>query len=169
MRPEQIIVAILNQMRKLLMIKEFLATPEGSGWFAACPFGQFKTAVLPAIVEHDQKLARRLGEWREALADSADSRSGGARGGNQAVGKPGSDLYIAPQPKNPYPVYQLFRKSDRFRFEELRLAIGYLATADRQIKSGAEHKQLILEKLIWSICGGEDAIHKDRLHHRSGK
>ena len=168
-RPEQIIVAVLNQVRKLLQVKGFLSTPAGSGWFATCPFGQFKTAVLPAILEHDLKLSQRIGEWRKALAGEVDPGAGSEGVGKKTVSKAATDLYIAPQPKNPYPVYQLFRKSERFSPEELRQAVTALSAADRQIKSGADNKQLILEKLIWRICGGEDAIHKDRLHHRSGQ
>lgn len=168
-RPEQIVVAVLNQVRKLLRIKEFVSTPDGSAWYAACPFGQFKTAVLPAILAHDRQLSDRIKQWREALTAAVDSGSGKARGGSKPVGKAGSDLSIAPQPKNPYPVYQLFRKSESFSPEELRQAVEHLAQADRQIKSGAENKQLILENLVWSICGGKDAIDEDRLHHRSGQ
>ncbi len=169
MRPEQIIVAVLNQVRKLLRIKEFLTTPEGSVWFGACPFGQFKTAVMPAIQEHDQKLMHRIGEWQKALTTDADPGGGGGGAGRKTAGKASSDLSIAPQPKNPYPVFLLFRKSEKFSPGELRLAVEYLAEADRQIKSGAENRKLILEKLVWSICGGEDDIDENRLHHRSGK
>jgi DNA polymerase-3 subunit delta len=168
-RPEQIVVAILNQVRKLLRIKEFLATAEGSVWVAACAFGQFKAEVLPAILQHDRKLSQRLGEWRQTLAAAADPDGRRKAGGKKAAGRASSDLFIAPQPKNPYPVYQLFRKSERFSPEELRQAVAFLSQADRKIKSGADNKQLILETLIWSICGGEDAIDEDRLHYRTGK
>ena len=168
MRPEQIVVAILNQVRKLLRIKEFVATPEGSVWFAGCAFGQFKTTVMPAIQIHDQQLLHRIGEWRNELTAPADSGSQSRAGAKKFVGKAGSDLPIAPQPKNPYPVYQLFRKSERFNLKSLLRAVEHLARADRQIKSGTENKQLILEKLVWSVCGGEDASDKDRLYHRTG-
>jgi DNA polymerase-3 subunit delta len=168
-RPEQIVVAILNQVRKLLRIKEFLASAEGSVWVAACAFGQFKAEVLPAILQHDQKLSQRIGEWRQTLAAADDPEGSRKTGGKKAAGRASSDLFIAAQPKNPYPVYQLFRKSERFSSEELRQAVAVLSQADRRIKSGADNKQLILEKLVWSICGGKDAIDKDRLHHWSGK
>jgi DNA polymerase-3 subunit delta len=169
MRPEQIVVAILNQVRKLLRIKEFIAATEGSSWFAGCSFGQFKTDVMPAIQAHDQQLMHQIGEWRDALTATADSGSESRAGGKRFAIKTGSDLSIAPQPKNPYPVYQLFRKSEHFDPQSLLKAIEHLARADRQIKSGAENKQLILEKLVWSVCGGEDASDKDRLYHRTGK
>ena len=90
-------------------------------------------------------------------------------GGKKFAGKKGSDLSIAPQPKNPYPVFQLFNKSEKFSAGELRQAVEHLARADRWIKSGAENKQLILENLVWSICGGKHAIDKNRMHHRSGE
>ena len=169
LRPEQIVVSILNQVRKLLRIKEFLSTDEGSVWVAASTFGHFKTTVLPAIAAHDRKLSDRIGQWHRALTDTSDSDSSGRRAGPKMSGKPPSDLYIAPQPKNPYPVYQLFLKSEKFSLLELRQAVEHLVRADRRIKSGAENKQLILEELVWSICGGEDASDQDRLHHRPGK
>ena len=168
-RPEQIVVAVLNQVRKLLRIKEFIATPEGGVWFAACPFNQFRTTVMPAVVEHDQNLSQRLTQWRDVLTAAGDSKGSSGAGSKKSAAKAGSDLLIAPQPHNPYPVYQLFRKSERFSSGELRQAVEVLAQADRQIKGGSENKQLVLEKLVWSICGGEDAIDKDRLHHRPGK
>ena len=103
------------------------------------------------------------------MTATADSGSQSRAGGKRFAVKAGSDLSIAPQPKNPYPVYQLFRKSEHFDPQSLLKAIEHLAQADRQIKSGAENKQLILEKLVWSVCGGEDASDKDRLYHRTGK
>ena len=169
MRPEQIVVAILNQVRKLLRIKEFQATADGSAWFATCPFGTFKTDVLPAIVSHDRQLMQCVEQWRHQLKNTGDPDTGGAGGDKRYVGKAGSDLSIAPQPKNPYPVYQLFKKSELFSLDTLRQAVEYLARADRRIKRGSENKQLILEKLVWNICGGEDAIDEDRVYHRPGK
>ena len=59
---------------------------------------------------------------------------------------------MAKNPKNPYPVYQLFRKSEKFTLDEISGAFELLTLADQRIKSGGENKQLILEEVLFQIC-----------------
>jgi len=143
LQPEQILVAIVNQIRKLLRIKDFLASPHGGLWHPGCPYGLFKETVLPAVVEFDRSLAEQLQQW-----DAAD---GSSAGGN-AVRRRKTDLSIVKNPKNPYPVYQQFLASDRFSSDALIEAFDHLAAADRRIKSAAEDKKKVLEDLLMRIC-----------------
>ena len=63
-----------------------------------------------------------------------------------------SDLVLAKNPGNAFPVYQLIKKSDGFSREELLRAIDLLSRTDSQLKSSAIDARLILERLIWQIC-----------------
>ena len=152
MRPEQVIVAVLNQIRKLLRIKEFVAGPAGQTWFARCPYRQFIDVVMPAIQESDRTLLKELQQWQDASAGTESSQSRQKERGKRKPVKPRTDLLIAKNPKNPFPVYQLFKKSEQFTRDELFSAFESLTRTDLRIKSGAENKKLILEELIINIC-----------------
>jgi DNA polymerase-3 subunit delta len=152
MRPEQVIVAVLNQIRKLLRIKEFIAGPAGRTWFAGCPYKEFNSVVMPAIQESDRALLEELQQWQDTLAGTESSESRPKERGKGKPAKPRTDLLIAKNPKNPYPVYQLFKKSEQFTWDELISAFDSLTRTDLRIKSGAENKKLILEELIINIC-----------------
>jgi DNA polymerase-3 subunit delta len=152
MLPEQVVVAVLNQIRKLLRIKEFIAEPAGRTWFAGCPYGQFNSVVMPAIQASDRALLAELQQWQDSLADTGSSESRPNQRRKKKPAKPRTDLLIAKNPKNSYPVYQLFRKSERFTMDELFSAFESLTRSDLRIKSGAENKKLILEELVINIC-----------------
>ena len=154
MRPEQIIVAVLNQIRKLLLIKEFVGGPSGRVWSPGCSFGHFKSVVLPALVETDRSLQEQLQQWRQILVDDAGVRTGEkAKPRKTKIKKPSSDLFLVKNPNNPYPIYQLFVKSERFSMDELLQAFEHLAVADHRIKSGTENKKTTLETAVVRICG----------------
>jgi DNA polymerase-3 subunit delta len=153
MQPEQILVAILNQVRKLLRVKEFCATDAGRAWFPGCPYGQFKTAVLPAVMEFDKKLIQELGNWQEQITVAKEPQKGGtgARRRKKKT-KQKTDLSLVKSANNPYPVFQTFQKADRFSEKELIDAFDHLSRADMRIKTGSENKKLVLEELVFNIC-----------------
>lgn len=63
-----------------------------------------------------------------------------------------TDLLIAKNPNNPYPVFQLFSKSERFTKEELLDSIEYMSKADLRLKSTGQNPKLVLEDVIFHIC-----------------
>jgi DNA polymerase III delta subunit len=71
---------------------------------------------------------------------------------NREKKKTGSDLIIARNPKNFYPVYQLLKKSERFTKTELSDALELVNEVDIQLKSSRQDPKLVLEKLILHIC-----------------
>lgn len=143
LQPEQILVAIVNQVRKLLRIKDFLAGPHGGLWVPGCPYGRFKETVLPAAEELDRSLAQHL----QDLGQAAHTAAGG-----KAARRTKTDLFIVKNPKNPYPVYQQFLAADRFTLDALLEAFEHLTAADRRIKSAAEDKKKVLEEVLMRIC-----------------
>jgi DNA polymerase-3 subunit delta len=62
-------------------------------------------------------------------------------------------MRIAPNPKNPYPVYQTFVKSDRFTRRSLMTALFRLNRADLSLKSSSRDAALVLKSLVLEICG----------------
>ena len=155
--PLQIFTALINQIRKLLLVKDFVESPSGGVWQAACPYDYFQKRVMPAIAEYDRQLLEHLEDRQATLARESELPAIGspAKKTRKKNVKAGTDLLIAKNPNNPYPIYLLFRKSERFKKEELIKAFETLNTADKQLKSGNQNPKLVLEKVILSICRRE--------------
>jgi DNA polymerase-3 subunit delta len=156
--PLQAFAAMINQMRKLLLVKDFVESPYGRDWQAACPYGYFQKSIIPAVVEYDRELQDRLDRWQSMLdsVEEANSPKTGIPGKKQKKkSKTATDLLIAKNPKNAYPIYQLFKKSERYTKAELLKAIESLNEADKRLKSSGQNPQLVLEKVILDICGAK--------------
>jgi DNA polymerase-3 subunit delta len=154
MRPEQILVAVLNQVRKLLLIKEFVRGPAGKSWYAGCPYGTFKSMVMPAVTHHDAQFLEQISRWDTPADPPPAGSPENRRKSTQKKRRPATDLLLAKNPGNPFPIYQMFKKSEKFSLEELLRAFAHLTAADMRIKSGGEDKSLALEALILKICSG---------------
>jgi DNA polymerase-3 subunit delta len=154
MRPEQILVAILNQIRKLLRVKEFTASQYGKIWFSGCPFNQFTAAVMPVVQQFDAELLDRKRLWQDQLsgADHDQNLSPPKKGGKKKK-QPATDLSIVKNPNNPYPVYQLFLSAENYTKQELLQAFELLSKADLRIKTSGDNRRLILEEVVFNICG----------------
>ena len=149
--PLQAFAAVINQVRKLLLVKEFIESPCGRDWQAACPFDYFQRQVMPAVVEYDRQLLAQLDSW-QAMLDEAPNSQNSKAGSKKKKSKTTSDLFIAQNPKNAYPIYLLFKKSERFTRDELLSAVDALIETERKLKSGSQNEKLTLEYLILSIC-----------------
>jgi DNA polymerase-3 subunit delta len=151
--PLQVFTAMVNQVRKLLLVKDFVTSPYGREWQAACPYGYFQKQVIPAIIEYDRFLMDQIDKWHDMLNAATISPSKQTLvKSKKKKRKPVTDLIIAKNPKNAYPVYQLFKKSENFSKEELLSAMESLNAADKTLKSSGQNPKLVLEKVILSIC-----------------
>jgi len=153
--PLQVFAALVNQIRKLMLVRDFVESPYGREWQAACPYDYFQKRVLPAIGEYDRHLLDELDNWHALLEqDSASSAAGPAArtSKKKKKAKPGTDLLIAKNPANPYPIYLLLKKSAHFSKDELINAFETLHSADKQLKSGGQNAELVLEKVVFDIC-----------------
>ncbi|TFG39822.1 MAG: hypothetical protein E4H48_08480 [Syntrophobacterales bacterium] len=144
----QVLSAIANQVRKLLVAKGFTESPSGAAWHRGCSYPQFQKSVMSAVVQHDRELLSLLETWESDLAEAPVE---GPKK-KKAKAKAATDLVLAKNPGNAFPVYQLIKKSDGFSREELLRAIELLSETDSQLKSSALDARLILERLIWQIC-----------------
>jgi len=157
LRPEQIMVALLNQVRKLLLIKAFVASPLGKVWRSGCPYNTFRTNVLPVVEKFDSELLETLQQWRDDLDRSVNGEALPVKKRGRGK-KPQlkTDLLIAKFPHNPYPIYQQFLNAENFSKQDLLQAYEYLSMADLRIKSGSDNKHLLLEEVILKICRQND-------------
>jgi DNA polymerase-3 subunit delta len=152
--PLQAFAAMINQIRKLLLVKDFVESPYGKNWQAACPYDYFQKHVIAAVVEYDRELLDQLDRWQTMLNEEVDpSNSGTPVKKKKKKSKTATDLLIAKNPKNAYPIFQLFKKSERFTKEELLEAVYALTEADKRLKSSGQNPKLVLEKIIIDICG----------------
>jgi len=140
----QVLMAITNQVRRLLLVKGFISSSYGKRWQPGMSYEQFKNIVIPLIQEYDAKLLEQIGAWfSKADATAADSRK-----------KAGTELLVARQPNNPYPVYQQFLKASNFSENELRAAMKRLHEADVALKTTGRVPEFVLQETILAICAG---------------
>jgi len=143
----QALAAVANQIRKLLVAKDFTESPGGAAWHPAAAYPQFQKSVMPAVVAFDREQVGRIGAWETTLAgDPAEEKK------RKKSDKAATDLQLARNPGNPFPVYQTLKKADRFSRAELLRALEALAEADVRLKSSALNPRLILERVVWQIC-----------------
>ena len=156
--PLQVFSALINQVRKLLLAKDFTQSPYGRDWQAACPYDYLQKRVIPAIVEYDRNLLEHLSDRQAMLDAPSRSQKGGVRAQTKKKkSKSTTDLLIAKNPKNAYPIYLLLKKTERFSKDELINAFEILNTADKGLKTGGQNHRLVLEQVIWGICRSSSA------------
>jgi DNA polymerase III subunit delta len=153
--PLQILAALINQVRRLLLAKDFAESAAGKAWSAGCAYSQFTARVLPALSAYDQGLLDLLAFWeKSSLSDAPDAVEG--RGSKKKKsprpGNSATDLLLAKNPNNPYPIYQLLLRSDRFSRQKILQAMNKLSQVDQQLKSSGLPPRLLLQEAILSIC-----------------
>jgi DNA polymerase-3 subunit delta len=156
--PLQVFTALINQVRKLLLAKDFVESPFGGAWQAACPYDYFQKQVIPSMVEYDRDLLEHLDAWQTLLDEQAHPQKTKTRAkGKKKKSKSATDLLLAKNPKNAYPIYQLLKKSERFSKAKLIDAFETLNAADKKLKTGGPPARLVLEKVILEICSPQGA------------
>ena len=142
----QVLAAIANQVRKLLLAKDFTENTLGAAWHPAGTYPQFQKSVMPAVVQFDRERLARIEGWEGSLAEALP------QGPKRKKVKVSTDLQLARNPGNPFPVFQVLKKSERFSREELLRALEALSEADIRLKSSNLHPRLILERVVWQLC-----------------
>jgi len=148
--PLQVLAAIINQVRKLLIIRDFMESPHGSGWQGSkTNYQRFRERVMPAMASYDREILSQLDEWGK-MKVATDLDETVKPSGRKAKTK--TDLGIVKNPQNPYPVFQMAQRAQEFSLQELESAMETLSDADLQMKSTVKNPRLILEKVIFTIC-----------------
>ena len=142
----QALAAIINQVRKLVVAKDFVESPIGRVWHSGCSYPEFQRNVMPAVVQHDRELLTRIEGWESSLTDEPPE------GKKSKRSRVTSDLMLAKNPANAFPVYQLLKKSDRFARSDLLGALEALNEADLKLKFSTLPARLVLERVVLQIC-----------------
>jgi len=150
--PLQVLAALINQIRRLILAKDFAKSLPASGWHANLAFNTFQQSIVPAIAAYDDSLLKTLEEWETRVSASGEQDKGSGLRKAKKKTKIQTDLLLARNPKNVYPVYQLLKKSERYSQRELLAAFGLLSETDAQLKTGSQNPKLILERLVLKIC-----------------
>jgi DNA polymerase-3 subunit delta len=150
--PLQILAAAANQVRRLTLAKDFAKSKQAMGWHPGLSYNVFQQNVMPAIVAYDQELLKVLQDWENQESTCDDTAKVPVRGKDKTKKKIQTDILLARNPKNAYPVYQLMKKSERYTKSELLAAVGLLSATDAQLKLSGQDPKLILERLVFKIC-----------------
>lgn len=152
--PLQLLAAIVNQIRRLLIIKDFTESSGGGVWFAGCQYNHFRSNVMPEIIEHDRAFLKRMDDWDNMLSKEMDKDDENQKKGRKKKkkSKASTDLIIAKNPKNTYPVFMMLQKSDKFTKNELIYAFECLSEADLRLKKTGQNPKLVLEDALIKIC-----------------
>jgi DNA polymerase-3 subunit delta len=148
--PLPLLAAVTNQMRRLLVAKDFTESPYGRVWQANCSYPQFQAQVMPAIKAFDEALTARLDAWGQTL--TAETGSGKGAAASKKKNPLSSDLLLAAKGRSPFPVYKILQKADRFTRAELLAILKLLSEADRRLKRSSLSGRLVLEDVILTIC-----------------
>ena len=159
--PLQILKSLENLVRKLLVAKSFtLALGEKLPGFSMSRmnFTQFKQQIMPRIISRDQAHREAEEELEQRFKRNKEE--------NKKT-KVVSDLFLAPNPKSPYPVFQVLLKSEKFSFAELQCAMVALCDLDHCLKSSSLNPVTGLENFVMQLCTGgfHDSKNQDHRHH----
>ena len=150
--PLQVLAAIVNQIRRLILAKDYTSSPQAKGWHADVSYNVFQQNIMPSVLEYDQSLQQAIEQWEQVGMRSEAAGTSAARGKRKKKKKIQTDLMLARHPKNGYPVYQLLKKSAHFTNDELIAAVGLLNETDVQLKTSRQDPKLILDRLVIKIC-----------------
>ncbi len=146
--PLQIISAAANRIRRLIVARSFLDSPEGRSFAPNMSYQQFQREVVDHAAAFDKKVETALSEW----ADDSDTETSKKVKSNRKTIKTPDELILAKSPKNAYPVFMTLKKAAAFTEEELLSAVLALNQADMQLKRSAHDPKMILENVIFTIC-----------------
>ncbi len=109
---------------------------------------------MPEIIEHDRAFLKHMDDWENMFSeetdeDVKDQKKGGKK---KKKSKASTDLIIAKNPKNTYPVFMMLQKSDKFTKNELIYALECLSEADLKLKKTGQNPKLVLEDALIKIC-----------------
>ncbi len=148
--PLQILASITNQIRKLLVIKDFVESSHGTSWYPEMQYGPFKNSVMTAVQSYNRDLLNQVEQWEDMLSKDTDNDNKRTKKKKKKKkGKMVTDLEIA---NNPYPVYKMLLTSEKFTKNELIDAIEHLSQADFRLKYTKQRPKMVLEEAVLWIC-----------------
>jgi len=158
--PLQILKSFENQIRKLILVKcftrQFYQTNKNVS-LKKINFNSFKQVVLPQITAHDKQTKIAIeGQDKYLSGESSKKKKGKV-----------NDLFLAPNPQNAYPVFQVFQKSENFSLNELSQSLFFLSDLDYRLKSSSFDAKTAIESFIINICSKGGFVYaEENQNHR---
>jgi DNA polymerase-3 subunit delta len=140
----QLLAAVANQIRRLLLAKDFIVRDRGRSWSSRMTFPQFNAGPFKAVQADDAASASHADAWDSLLNPSAE--------GKKRKKAATSDLVLAKNPKSPFPVFQTLKKADKFSIAALASAMVDLSQTDVRMKSTGQDPHLLLEAFLINLC-----------------
>lgn len=139
----QILKSFENQIRKLILVKccAYEISNGKPAGFARMGFNQFKLNILPQIIKYDEQTVLKFQELESFFEDKKLCKKEGFK-----------DLLLASNPKNPYPVFQIFLKSENFPLSVLNQALVFISNLDYEMKTSAIDAKTQMENFIIQFC-----------------
>ena len=158
--PLQILKSFENQIRKLILVKcftrQFYQTNKNVS-LKKINFNSFKQVVLPQIIAHDKQTKTAIEGQDEYLSRESSKKKKGKV----------NDLFLAPNPQNAYPVFQVFQKSENFSLNELSQSLFFLSDLDYRLKSSSFDAKTAIESFIINICSKGGFVYaEENQNHR---
>ncbi len=150
--PMALLTALVNQIRKLLVAREFRETVPEAQRQKGRDFTGFKGQILPRLEAHGKRIEAAVSAWEAEPSKAAPS----GREKKKSAGKSVSDLVMIKGGASAYPAFKLFAASERFEKDELIRALVILRDTERLLKSTSLSPRMLLEKVLLSICRAED-------------
>jgi len=148
--PLQILASITNQIRKLVVLKDFVESSHGSAWYPGMPYAQFADRMMAAVQSYNKEFMDRIAKSNEMLSEDMNGDAKKTKKGREAKrGLPDTDLEIA---VNPYPVYKLMLNTEKYTKKELIEALAHLSQADVRLKYTKQKPKTVLEEIIFRMC-----------------
>ncbi len=142
--PLQLLAAVANQIRRLLLAKDYIVRDRGRSWSSRMTFPQFKAGPFKAVQADDAASVSRTEGWDSVPNPSAE--------GKKRKKAATSDLVLAKNPKSPFPVFQTLKKADNFSTEALASAMVDLSQTDLRMKSTGRDPRMLLETFLIGLC-----------------
>jgi DNA polymerase-3 subunit delta len=163
--PLQLLAALANQFRKLLLARALLDQYKPD-MRPKMNLNEFKTRVLSVVLKSDDVLKEEVDRWNSTIFSGSDRERNGE---NIKKRKPrkmfSTELALAKNPNNPYPILQILTQAENYSIQELFLAIIHLQQADRRIKTTPVEPRLIVEKAVFGILERKRAGNEQDTRH----
>ncbi|MBU2455966.1 MAG: DNA polymerase III subunit delta, partial [Proteobacteria bacterium] len=159
--PLQILKSFENQIRKLILVKCFTRqlSQDHSMHLIKLNFNSFQQIVLPKIIAHDETTKAAIEQQDMDVSDI----------GAKKKTIVSTDLLLASNPKNAYPVFLIFQKSENFSLKTLNQALIFLSDLDYRLKSSSFDAKTQIESFLISICSKGGFVyaeeHKDSRYY----
>ncbi len=144
--PLQILATIVNQVRRLLIARDFIETLPKGTWRKGMDYNSFRSQIMPVVKDYDAATKNSVEEREKNLAVEEPA------GKKAKKKKITTDVILAKNPNSPYPVYLLLQNAEKYSMASLINAVEHLKNADRRLKSTGEDARLVIDDTLINIC-----------------